>query len=134
MLNKSKIADQCATSPHCTVHGARVAFVNGVCQILWQPDRWTGRLTDNGDGNVAGDTPSETPLRLLSQPLVPTPIKRGSLTSLSSFPAMTEIVAPAQELLISGNIHKTTGDRKMFLDLSSRTHSVISVVSIRARL
>lgn len=25
---------------------------------LWQTDRWTGRLTDNVDPNVAGDTPS----------------------------------------------------------------------------
>lgn len=130
-----------AVFPHCTVHVTRVSFVNGVCQSLLQTDRWTGRLTDNGDANVAGDTPSETLLWLLSQPLVLTHTKRDSFKSPSSFPAMTETFALAQELFISGNVHKTTRDRKMFLELSSSRHSATSVssaidavVSIRARL
>lgn len=120
-LNKSKITDQCATSPHRAVHVARAAFVNEVCQILLQTDRWTGRLTDNGDGNVAGDTPSVTSLRVLSQPLVPSPIKRCSLNSLSLFPAMMDAVGATQELLISGN---------MFLNLSSSTCCDDSVVCL----
>lgn len=57
------------------------------------------------DVNVASHAPSETPLWLLSQPVVPVPMKR-----LISFPVLisvTETVVLAQELYIPGNMHET---------------------------
>lgn len=61
MSNKGEIADHRAIFglpyfPRRTAHATRVSFVNGVCHSQWQTDRWTGRLTDNRDTNVADDT------------------------------------------------------------------------------
>lgn len=75
---------------------------------VWQTDRWTGRLTDNGDANVA------TLLLTVITATCPHSSKETCLIPRPRFLTMTEIVAPAQELLIGGNVHKTTPDRKMF--------------------
>lgn len=122
-LNNSKTARLLcgiwgAAFPHLASHPTRVfAWMEFVSprSTVWQTDRWTGRLTDNGDVNVAGNTPSEAPLWLLSQPLVLVPIKRGSFNFPPSFPAMTETVAPAQETLTSENLHTTTRGREISL-------------------
>lgn len=82
---------------------------------VWQTDRWTGRLTDNSDANVAGDTPSETPLWLLSQPLVRDPLKRDSFNSLSSFPAVTETCRPGTG---TDHLRKHTQHNKRRRDVS----------------
>lgn len=102
---------------------------------VWQTDRWTGSLTDNGDVKVAGDTPSETPLWLLSQPLVLTPIKRGSFNSPSSFPAMAETVVLAQELFVDRKRTKNhTGWKDVFFFfLLTAVHSVFVSLDIYAR-
>ncbi len=93
---------------------------------VWRTDRWTGRLTDNGDANVASDTPSETLLWLLSQPLVPVPIKRDSFIPCPRFLQWRKLLRWHRKLLNSGSVHKTTWDREMFFHLSSSTRSVTS--------
>lgn len=80
-------------------------------KALRHTDRWTGRMTDNRDANVARDTPSQTPLWLLSRSLVPTSIKSGSFATYFWFPAMTEIATPTPDPLLSGNVHKTPGQK-----------------------
>ena len=95
MWNKSKIAD------HCAAFRSLFFLVAQYSQhvSLWMDFvHFCGRLTANEEAKVAGDTLSETPLWLLSQPLFFTSIKRDSFNFSSSYPAMMETVRPTQKL------------------------------------
>ena len=56
--------------PHLGLCSSSVHVTRVLCRrslsVLRQADRWTGRLTDNGAANVAGNTPSETPLTVIT--------------------------------------------------------------------